>query len=121
MEFDEIVQLSVKHNAADLHLCSGHRPRWRRGGILELIENQPSTGAGELEQLASLWLNSVQNGLLVHQGQVDLAITTPSGIRLRVNFFQQRYGLSLAVRRIPETVPRSGAASGSGDCAAINT
>nr|MBA2816253.1 putative Twitching mobility protein [Candidatus Pantoea persica] len=32
MELEEIVALSVKHNAGDLHLCSGHSPRWRPTG-----------------------------------------------------------------------------------------
>lgn len=26
MELDEIIALSVKHNASDLHLCCGHFP-----------------------------------------------------------------------------------------------
>ncbi|RAP71116.1 4-diphosphocytidyl-2-C-methyl-D-erythritol kinase domain protein [Candidatus Erwinia dacicola] len=38
MDIEEIVALSVKHNAGDLHLCSGHYPFWRCNGRLELIE-----------------------------------------------------------------------------------
>lgn len=40
MNLDEMVALSVKHNAADLHLCSGHLPYWRRQGRLEAIPQQ---------------------------------------------------------------------------------
>ncbi len=105
MDFEEIVGLSVKHNVGDLHLCSGHVPRWRRAGRLETIENQSPVRSCQLEQLASRWLNSSQQAQLEHQGQIDLAVVSENGIRLRANFFQQRFGLSLALRRIATAAP----------------
>jgi len=49
MVLDEIVALSVKHNAADLHLCSGHLPHWRRQGVLEPIPQQSALDGGWLD------------------------------------------------------------------------
>lgn len=53
MRIEELVALSVKHNAGDLHLCSGHSPFWRRNGRLEKIPSQPAIAGSALEALAA--------------------------------------------------------------------
>ena len=117
MDVEKIVALSVKHNAADLHLCSGHLPRWRLDGVLRPIPEQPPVAAAALEQLCERWLNSEQRAALARHGHVDFALTTDAGARLRANLFRQRQGMSLALRpiasrcptltalRLPESVP----------------
>jgi twitching motility protein PilT len=39
MDIDEFVALSVKHNASDLHLCTGHLPMLRIDGELQAVES----------------------------------------------------------------------------------
>ncbi|WP_336779036.1 type IV pilus twitching motility protein PilT [Pantoea sp. USHLN256] len=105
MELDEIVALSVKHNAADLHLCSGHLPHWRRQGVLEPIPQQSTLEGGWLESFMQQWLTAPQQAELEENGHVDFAITLTSGVRLRANLFMQRHGLSLALRLIASSAP----------------
>ncbi|OON39496.1 type IV pili twitching motility protein PilT [Izhakiella australiensis] len=105
MEIEEIVALSVKQNASDLHLCSMQRPRWRCEGELTEAKALPVMSARRLETFAASWLNDQQRQQLEQQGQVDLAIALAGGIRLRANFFRQRVGLSLALRRIASETP----------------
>ncbi|GLR08258.1 type IV pili twitching motility protein PilT [Mixta theicola] len=105
MDVEEIVALSVKHNAADLHLCSGHLPRWRIEGVLQPIPEQTPTSAAMLEALCHRWLDAGQRASLTHDGHVDFAICTASGQRLRANLFQQRQGISLALRVIASRCP----------------
>ncbi|MCW6031834.1 type IV pilus twitching motility protein PilT [Pantoea sp. JK] len=105
MELDEIVALSVKHNAADLHLCSGHLPHWRRQGVLEPIPQQSALDGGWLEAFMQQWLTPPQQAELEENGHVDFAITLASGVRLRANLFMQRHGLSLALRLIASQAP----------------
>ncbi|YCI29950.1 type IV pilus twitching motility protein PilT [Erwinia sp. PK3-005] len=105
MDVEEIVALSVKHNAADLHLCSGHLPRWRLDGVLQPIPEQPPTSAPALEALCHRWLDAEQQASLKREGHADFAITTASGQRLRANVFQQRQGISLALRLIASRCP----------------
>lgn len=105
MDLDEVVGLSVKHNAADLHLCSGHLPHWRCQGVLQPIPQQPVLERGWLEAFIPQWLNHTQQAELEAQGHVDFAITLHSGVRLRANLFRQRHGLSLALRLIASRVP----------------
>lgn len=105
MRIEELVALSVKHNAGDLHLCSGHSPFWRRNGRLEKIPSQPAIEGSALAALAAAWLDSAQQALLEHAGQIDFAITSGGETRLRANFFRQRGGLSLALRLIASHTP----------------
>ena len=105
MDLDEVVALSVKHNAADLHLCSGHLPHWRRQGELEPIPQQPVLNGAWLEAFMQQWLDAPQQAELEENGHVDFALTLNSGVRLRANVFMQRHGLSLALRLIASTPP----------------
>ena len=56
MDIEEIVALSVKHNAGDLHLCSHTPPFWRRNGRLECIADRPVIPTDWLEKVAHRWL-----------------------------------------------------------------
>ncbi|WP_017347667.1 type IV pilus twitching motility protein PilT [Pantoea sp. A4] len=105
MQLDEIVALSVKHNAADLHLCSGHLPWWRCGGTLKPVPDRVEISAQALEAAIEPWLDSLQREQLETEGQLDFAITLTSGQRLRANLFIQRQGLSLALRIISNRLP----------------
>lgn len=105
MDIEEIVALSVKHNAGDLHLCSGHCPFWRCDGRLTSIKDQPEVQNAWLESVAQRWLSTGQQQELAQQGQVDFALTMPEGVRLRGNLFRQRHGLSLALRLVAGHCP----------------
>lgn len=105
MDIEEIVALSVKHNAGDLHLCSGHSPFWRCNGRLMPVDGVPAISNDWLESVAIRWLNPAQHQELAQQGQVDFSLTMAEGIRLRAHLFRQRYGLSLALRLIASHCP----------------
>ncbi|WLS79673.1 type IV pilus twitching motility protein PilT [Erwinia pyri] len=100
MNIEEMVALSVKHNAGDLHLCSGHSPFWRRCGRLEPVPDAITVTAGLLEATAKRWLTAAQIGQFDQAGQLDFALTMADGTRLRANLFRQQQGLSLALRLI---------------------
>ncbi|MFH8135495.1 type IV pilus twitching motility protein PilT [Pantoea osteomyelitidis] len=106
MELDEIVSLSVKHNAADLHLCSGHLPHWRRQGELEAMPDQAVVDGQWLESFMMQQLDGSQQSQLEREGHVDFALQLEQGARLRANLFIQRHGLSLALRNIASSAPR---------------
>ncbi|PWC13872.1 type IV pilus twitching motility protein PilT [Brenneria corticis] len=105
MNVDEWVALSVKHNASDLHLCSGHPPMLRIDGQLRSENTLPRLCTEQLEQWCAAWLEPSQLRQLQRSGQVDCALMLTDGPRLRVNLFRQRQGLSAALRIIPSTHP----------------
>lgn len=105
MNVDEWVALSVKHNASDLHLCSGHPPMLRIDGQLRSENTLPRLCTEQLEQWCAAWLEQPLLRQLQRSGQVDCALMPADGPRLRVNLFRQRQGLSAALRIIPSTHP----------------
>ena len=105
MNLDEMVALSVKHNAADLHLCSGHLPYWRRQGRLEAIPQQSPLSAAWMTEFMARWLSEAQRQQLARDGQIDFALSLADGQRLRASLFMQRNGLSLALRLIFAVCP----------------
>lgn len=106
MDIEDIVALSVKHNAGDLHLCSGHVPFWRLDGRLQKIPDTPPVSDEMLSNAVECWLDTVQHKQFALDGQIDFALTFPGGIRLRANLFRQRLGLSLALRVISRHCPQ---------------
>ncbi|PLR33709.1 type IV pili twitching motility protein PilT [Chimaeribacter coloradensis] len=105
MDINEWVALSVKHNASDLHLCTGHPPIWRQDGCLRRDEGALPLTAGQLAQWCKGWLDGAQQQALAALGQLDAALTLPGGQRLRAHLFRQCGGLSAALRPLPERCP----------------
>ncbi|UVO07620.1 type IV pilus twitching motility protein PilT [Pectobacterium polonicum] len=105
MELDEWMARSVKHNASDLHLCSGHPPVLRVDGRLQPENTLPCLMQEQVAQWCDVWLEPTQKEQLRQAGQVDGALMLPDGQRLRVNVFRQREGLSVALRIIPFVQP----------------
>ncbi|WJY15818.1 type IV pilus twitching motility protein PilT [Pectobacteriaceae bacterium CE90] len=105
MDVHEWVRCSVKQNASDLHLCSGHPPVQRIDGVLRMDNSMPNLRSDQLECWCERWLEPAHQQQLQQCGQVDCALTLPEGQRLRVNLFMQRHGLSIALRLIPASHP----------------
>lgn len=105
MDIDEFVALSVKHNASDLHLCTGHLPMLRIDGELQAVEN----GETLTDQQMATWCQTQLPPALWQQlqqvGQLDRALSLAGETRLRANFFLQHGGVSVALRRIASQCP----------------
>lgn len=102
MDIEEIVELSVKHNVSDLHLCSGHPPRWRQLGKLQPAPFE----CPDIIALINAYLSEVQQCQWQEQGQVDFAMITTRGRRLRAAAFLRHGGVSLVLRLLPEHCPQ---------------
>ena len=101
MNMEKIVELSVKHNVSDLHLCDRHPPRWRRQGRLEAAP----FAAVDIHALLAERLNTQQQQQWQACGQIDFALSTPGLQRLRASAFLHHDGVSLALRLLPDTCP----------------
>ncbi len=105
MELDEIVALSVKHNASDLHLCCGHLPWWRCRGVLTTAPGLAPVREATLQQFCDDRLSEEQQQQFRTHGHCDVAVTTATGIRLRACLFRRNGGLSLALRILRQKIP----------------
>lgn len=105
MDIDEFVALSVKHNASDLHLCTGHLPMLRIDGELQAVERGEILTLQQMSAWCQTQLSPTMWQQLQQVGQLDLALALADGTRLRANFFLQNAGVSVALRRIASQCP----------------
>lgn len=105
MDINSFVELSVKQNASDLHLCTGQVPMLRIDGELTTGPFSERLTDQQLLALSTLYLSHGQLDELRRSGQADAAITLASGRRVRANFFRQFSGLSVALRPLPQSCP----------------
>ena len=105
MDIDEFVALSVKHNASDLHLCTGHLPMLRIDGELQAVESGEILTQQQMAAWCQTQLSQTMWQQLQQVGQLDLAQALADGTRLRANFFLQNAGVSVALRRIASQCP----------------
>ncbi|ERK12000.1 Twitching motility protein PilT [Serratia fonticola AU-P3(3)] len=105
MDIDEFVALSVKHNASDLHLCTGHLPMLRIDGELQAVERGEILTLQQMSAWCQTQLSQTMWQQLQQVGQLDLALALADGTRLRANFFLQNAGVSVALRRIASRCP----------------
>ncbi|WP_413739704.1 type IV pilus twitching motility protein PilT [Sodalis sp. RH14] len=105
MDIDELVALSVKHNASDLHLCPGQAPIVRIDGGLCCLDQLPPVREDWVIACGDRLLDERGRGQLARDGQADCAATLSSRQRLRCHFFRQRTGTSATFRLIPTQSP----------------
>lgn len=104
MDIYELIAVSVKQNASDLHLSAGNLPMLRIYGELKPW-GETVLDPAELERQLLMTLTETQTALFKLHHQVDYSLTVNKTLRLRVNLFRQRQGVSAVFRHIPFKVP----------------
>lgn len=102
-KIDAFFRLMKEQKASDLHLSSGNPPILRINGELIRVEHDML----ESESLKSLVYEiAPEQKIKVFEetGDVDFGYEIPGYARYRVNFFNQRNGLSAVFRLIPSNV-----------------
>ena len=105
MEINELLMLSVKQNASDLHISPGQSPILRINGDLSPLTNQPPLTAETIHNFIYQFLNEEQKNELTTNWEIDFVIELSDTSRFRVNAFHQINGLAAVFRVIPHTVP----------------
>ena len=101
MDAHEILQETVRRGASDLHMTVGIPPMLRLHGRLTPLTDEPLTPGDTGEFLTGL-LTPGQLSRLDTTGQLDLAVTLPTGERFRLNAYRQRTHYAAALRCIKE-------------------
>ncbi|MDP4007183.1 MAG: type IV pilus twitching motility protein PilT [bacterium] len=100
----ELLELTVKEQASDLHLSLGHPPILRISGkLVPLVKKRPMTQESVRELTASL-MTEEQKERLEKEKEVDFSYTMEEKARFRANVFYQRGSLSCALRLIPKQI-----------------
>ncbi|WP_241623033.1 type IV pilus twitching motility protein PilT [Rosenbergiella australiborealis] len=104
MELTELVALSVKHNASDLHLCCGEFPRWRIQNSINTIPHTEKLTEAWFQAFSAQRLTPALRQQLKRLGHCDFAFSCGENIRLRASLFTQRQGPSLSLRLLQSQV-----------------
>jgi twitching motility protein PilT len=106
MELNALLQRAVDLEASDIHLKVGRPPAVRRDGEIVTLEVPPLTD-DDLDAILRTVTAAAPKRYDQFQetGDLDIAYTSGSLPRFRVNAFRQRGAVSFALRVIPATVP----------------
>src|ERR1041385_3114532 len=109
MEIKELLSLTIKNRASDLHLLTGIPPTLRIDGVLRPLNNYPVLKSEDMEMMIYSLLTPEQKELLIANKELDFsigfALDQPGGEgRFRVNAYFQKGYLSAAFRFLAPSV-----------------
>ncbi|MCK5539451.1 MAG: type IV pilus twitching motility protein PilT [Deltaproteobacteria bacterium] len=98
--FHNILKTALKFKASDIHLKVGSPPIVRVDGSLYPFKDFPRLSVGNLEEMSEAMMGPTQKEYLRDFHEVDLGYGVPEIGRFRVNVYQQRGSLVIAMRTI---------------------
>ncbi|MBA7596525.1 Twitching mobility protein [subsurface metagenome] len=104
-QLKELLNLTVKEQASDLHLSSGHPPILRVAGTLVPLLKKPRLTAIDTQGLARGLMTEVQYQRFVKEKDIDFSYNFEGKARFRINIFYQLGSVSCALRLVPAKVP----------------
>ena len=96
MTFRELIDYAKKEEASDVHVTVGTNIALRRFGNLEIMEPAPS--AEEATELIFSELSEEQIAQVKAGEDLDFALMTKDGTRLRANIYHQRNNIAATYR-----------------------
>jgi len=100
VEINRLLDVVIRENASDLHLCVGRPPVIRLHGTLRslaLAELAPEDTVGMMKSIAS----ERNQQELAERGGSDFGFAYSEAARFRVSIFRERGNVGLTLRQIP--------------------
>ncbi len=104
ISIDDILRAAVRIGASDVHIGTGRHPILRVEGKLTPVKNAPELTVEDVRDMALQMMNPAQREKFATLYEMDLAYSIHGLSRFRVNVFQQRGTLSIAIRTIPYNI-----------------
>ena len=109
MLINELLDVTIKNNASDLHLMPGVSPALRVDGALRFLANYSPLSPQEVETMVFSILKPEQKELLINNKEIDFSFGFGGGAygdlgRFRTNLYYQRGVLSAAFRFLQPTI-----------------
>ena len=99
----DLLKVTVKHEASDLHITTNSAPQLRIDGQLRPLD-LPLLGAAETKQLVYSVLTDAQKKRFEETSELDFAFGIRGVARFRCNVFNQRGAVAAVYRLIPEVI-----------------
>lgn len=109
MNIQDLLSLTVKSNASDLHLLVGTVPTLRIDGVLSPLTTYAPLSSEDIESMIYSLISPQQKDLLLANKELDFSFGYGAGAygdagRFRINAYYQRGYLSSALRFLPPNV-----------------
>src|SRR3989344_4053757 len=100
----ELLDLTIKEQASDLHISVGHPPILRVSGRLVPLVKKPVVSAQDAEDFAFSLLSPEQKDAFLAEKEIDFSYQLEEKGRFRINVFRQRGNVGCALRLIPPKI-----------------
>jgi twitching motility protein PilT len=101
MELNEVLLIALNNRASDIHLKVGQPPLLRIDGELVPLKDNPELDASEIAKTAYQIMSERQRERFLREMEIDMGYGISGLGRFRVNIFQQRGTIAVALRVIP--------------------
>ncbi|MEK7503572.1 MAG: PilT/PilU family type 4a pilus ATPase [Patescibacteria group bacterium] len=101
----ELLTLTVKEQASDLHISCDHPPVLRVQGTLIPLLKQKKITPEDAEGLARVLMQDDKYGRFLKEKEIDFSFNFEGTARFRVNIFFQKGVISCALRLVPPKIP----------------
>jgi twitching motility protein PilT len=101
MDLSEVLLVALNNRASDIHFKVGQPPLLRIDGELIQLKDYATLDASEIAKTAYQVMNERQRERFLREMEIDLGYGISGLGRFRVNIFQQRGTIAIALRVIP--------------------
>ena len=101
MDLNQILVEALSQGASDVHIKEGIPPIFRLNGILKQITKFKPFDHNDLSKMAFGLMNDWQKERFIKNREVDMGYEVYGLGRFRINLFQQRGKLRIAIRIVP--------------------
>jgi len=103
-EIRELLEITCREQASDLHISAGHYPVLRIAGRLVPLVKMRKLTSEDAQGLAFALATDEQKQRVLSVKEIDFSYNFDNKARFRVNIFFQRYNISCALRLIPAEI-----------------
>lgn len=103
-KLNDLLLITAKQNASDLHLAVGRHPALRIDGVLLPLQQESILTPEMAENLIFNLLSPEQKDIFLKEKEIDFSYNFEDKVRFRVNIFYQRGFVAGALRLIPAQI-----------------
>lgn len=103
-QLKELLELTLKEQASDLHISVGHPPILRITGRLVPLLKKKILISEDTQGLVECLMTPEQSKRFLNEKEIDFSYNFENKARFRINVFYQRGEISIALRLIPVQV-----------------